>query len=37
VIKFTARINDEWYEGENVSTGNSGMFPLNFVDIKVDL
>jgi hypothetical protein len=37
VIKFTARVNDEWYEGENVSTGRAGMFPLNFVEIVIDL
>lgn len=36
-ILFHSRISDEWYEGENERTGKTGMFPLNFVEVAIDL
>ncbi|KNC84703.1 hypothetical protein SARC_03078 [Sphaeroforma arctica JP610] len=36
-IILTAFIDEDWFEGENEKTNDSGMFPANFVEVKINL
>ena len=35
VIKLTSRIDDNWFEG--AIRGQTGFFPINYVEVLVDL
>lgn len=37
IIYLIRRVNDEWLEGESQKSGLSGIFPISFVEIVVDL
>uniref|UniRef100_A0A915E1K9 SH3 domain-containing protein n=1 Tax=Ditylenchus dipsaci TaxID=166011 RepID=A0A915E1K9_9BILA len=37
IIYLTAKMNEEWLEGESQTNGFTGIFPASFVEVVVDL